>query len=566
MMKYADGLNDEKHDSFRNPYDFINPVRDPRLFAGRKKELEEIEYYLRLSMSDEPKYFHIALIGPRSVGKTSLLNMIEYKANELGLLAVKIPLNIEIVKSDVLFFKEVIDGILTKGAERGLYGGLTGKIYGAFRRIVDMLDASVEIPLLFGTAYIGFKKERNIDGIPQQVLIHDFKKLHEDAKKNGVQTIVLLFDECDLLAQNEALLQKLRNVFMEVEGYILVFSGTEKMFPAISNVFSPIPRFFKRINVENFKDIKETKECLLKPLNEEEKEAFDRTCIADIHRLTNGSPYEINLIAHYMYRRWKDGTNPKIQLSPEVLDDVLNELERLRKEGHHEIANKIKRYWVDQLKILKSLLEFPKVSEDWLAEYVLLDEIDTIQPRDIHIRKLIVKDYIEFLKNDGIIAEENGKLVFRGDVFDILYLKYLCASKGILDVKEFFMGLPDDPLLNLHDKLMRAVFLKGFQNCYIHTRFDKIEKIDGKIGRKFIFEALNITIPPGEHVILEISPEKVDKEFYTGVQNSIRFRINVEWMKDGFVTQIKFKDEEDLKRFKDRLNALKDGQARILGI
>jgi len=549
----------ENSDILRNPYDFINPVRDPRLFAGRKKELEEIEYYLKLSMSDDPKYFHIALIGPRSVGKTSLLNMIEYRANELGLLAVKIPLNVEMVKSDVLFFKEVFDGILTKGAERGLYGGLTGKIYRAFRRIVDMLDASVEVPLLFGTAYIGFKKERNVDGIPQQVLIHDFRKLHDEAKKNGVPTIVLLFDECDLLAQNEALLQKLRNVFMEVEGYILVLSGTEKMFPAISNVFSPIPRFFKRINVENFKDIKETEECLLKPLNEEEKKAFDRTCIADIHRLTNGSPYEINLVAHFMYRRWKDGTNPKIQLSPEVLDDVLNELERLREEGHHKIASKIKHYWIDQLKILKSLLEFPKVPEDWLAEYVLLDEIDTIQTKDIYIEKSIIKDYIELLKNDGIIAEEDGKLVFRGDVFDILYLKYLCASKGVLDVKEFFMGFPDDPILNLHDKLMRAVFLKGFQNCYIHTRFDRIERANGKIRRKAIFEAFNITVPSGEgeHVILEISPE-THKEFYIGAQNSIRFRVNVEWMKEGFVTQIKFKSEEDLKRFKDRLNALKD--------
>lgn len=68
----------------------------------------------------------------------------------------------------------------------------------------------------------------------------------------------------------------------------------------------------------------------------------------------------------------------------------------------------------------------------------------------------------------------------------------------------------------------------------------------------------NVTVPPGEHIILEISPEKADKEFYTDVQNSIRFRINVEWMKEGFVTQIKFKDEEDLERFKDRLNALKE--------
>ena len=101
-----------------NPYDFINPVRDPKRFAGRKKELEEIRYYLQLSKSKDPKYFHIALVGPRGVGKTSLLNMIKYIAEEeLGLLTVKITLNKDIVRNEVLFFKEVIDRTAAKGKE-----------------------------------------------------------------------------------------------------------------------------------------------------------------------------------------------------------------------------------------------------------------------------------------------------------------------------------------------------------------------------------------------------------------------------------------------------------------
>jgi len=419
-----------------NPYDFINPIRDPELFAGRHEELKEIEYYLELSKSRNPKYFHLALVGPRSVGKTSLLNMIEHIANNLGLLTVKIPLNIETVENDVLFFKELFDGIITKGAEKELYGGFTGKIYKAFRKVIDTLDMEAEIPFLFGTAYVGLKRKQNIAGIPQHVLLHDLKEIAGEAKKKEIQTIVLLFDECDLLAQNEVVLQKIRNAFMEMEGYILVFSGTEKMFPAISDVFSPIPRFFKRINVENFKNIKETEECLLKPLNEEEKKAFDQTCVGEIHQITNGTPYEINLIAHHMYRRWKEGQNPKIGLSPEVLDDVLNEIERLRKEGHYEIANKIRRYWRDQLKVLISLLEFPNVSKKWLAEYMLLDEINTLQLKDTYTKKSITMDYIEQLKKDGVISEENGRIHFKGDQFDILYLKYLCASKGVSNIKD----------------------------------------------------------------------------------------------------------------------------------
>jgi len=537
-----------------NPYNFTNPIRDPNLFAGRHKELDEIKYYLELSVSEKPTYFHLALVGPRSVGKTSLLNMIEYIAKDLGLLPIKIPLNIETVQNDVLFFKEVFDGILTKGAEKGMYGGFRGKVYKAFRTALDTLEISTELPLLFGTAYIGFKRKQIISGIPQHVLVHDLKEIYDEAKKSGIATIILLFDECDLLSENEVLLQKIRNVFMELEGYILVFSGTEKMFPALENVFSPIPRFFKRINVENFKDIKETEECLLKPLDEDEKKIFDHTCIHEIHQITNGSPYEINLIAHYMYRKWTEGKTQKISLSPEVLDAVLDELERLRKEGHYEIASKIKRYWIDQLRILISLLEFPNVPKEWLVEYVLLNEIDTLQPKDIYIKKSIITNYIEFLEKDGIISEENGKIKFKGNHFDILYLKYLAISKGAIDSKEFFVGLWEDPIINLHHKFVESVLLRGFQEYYIHTGFDKRERIYGKTGQKFIV-GVKVNLPPGEHTILEISP-KTKEEFYLGTPDSVRFRVNVEWMKEGFVTQIKFKKEEDKEKFQNRLNML----------
>lgn len=81
---------------------------------------------MQLSRSKDPKYFHIALVGPRGVGKTSLLNMIKYIAEkELGLLAVKITLNKDMVKNEVLFFKEIIDGVVTAGKEKVFTGTST---------------------------------------------------------------------------------------------------------------------------------------------------------------------------------------------------------------------------------------------------------------------------------------------------------------------------------------------------------------------------------------------------------------------------------------------------------
>ncbi len=171
-------------------------------------------------------------------------------------------------------------------------------------------------------------------------------------------------------------------------------------------------------------------------------------------------------------------------------------------------------------------------------------------------------DYIEQLKKDGVILEENEIVRFKGDQSDMLYLKYLCASKGVSNIKEFFVGFPEDPIMNLHHKLVEGTFLKDFQEYYIHTGFDKREEIDGKTGKKFIVGA-EVNLPPGEHTVLLISPETTE-EFYLGARNSVRFRVNIEWMKEGFLTQVKFKKEEDKEKFQDRLNALM-GKLDFLG-
>lgn len=531
-----------------NPYNFTNPVRTPERFAGRKKELEEIGYYLELSKGATPQYTHIAIIGPRSVGKSSILNIIEHIANEKSMLPVKISLNNEMVKNDALFFKEIFDAIMTNGIEKGMYDS---KIYKSFRKLLDTLDVKVSIPLYFGTAYIGLKKKEHEAGVPQSVLIHDLRELFKEAKSKNIPAILLLFDECDLLSQNETLLQKIRNVFMEVDGYVLLFCGTEKMFPKINDVFSPIPRFFNRINVGNF-NFDETKECILKPLSEDEKKIVDLSSVADIHRFTGGSPYEINLVAHYMYKAYKKAGSQKIGLTVGVLDNVLAKLERLRKGETHEIADKIKRYWINNLRVLISLLEFPNVSQEWLSRYILLEKLERLTPNIAVTEREIANDIILQLKKDGVIGEkENKQLYFKGDQFDLLYLKYYAISRGI---KDFFVGFPDSPIMNVYQKLAK-ILIDEFPEYNIHTKFDKREYLPDidKKGRRMMF-GVKGTFGPGE-IIIDIPPKELDEKFYRGIPNSVRFRINVKYMNEGFVTQVTFKKEEDKEKLIDKLNS-----------
>ena len=539
---------------YSNPYDFQRPIKDPKLFAGRHNELKEIDYYFELAKSDSPKFFNIAIVGPRSSGKTSFLNMVQSIAEEKGFLSVKLSLNNELVQNDAFLFKEVFDGIMTEGIQRGLFGGKGKQIYRKFRKMVDTLAVDIQLPLLFGSAYIGTKKKGQNIGLSQHVLIHDLKELYSEAKKQKIPGIVLLIDECDLLAKNVTVLQKLRNAFQEVEGYIIMLSGTEKMFPSISDTFSPIPRFFKKIDIGNFKTLEETKECILKPLNEDEAKIVDLGSVVEIHSFTGGSPYEINLVAHYMYKHYKESSLPNIKLTVDVLDDILDELERLRKGERHDIATKIKKLWFPQLKVLISLIELGKAKKQALSRYMLLDNLRQLTPRKAMTEAEINEMNIEVLEKEGIIkAMEEDKLVFVGDHFDFLYLKYSALTKGI---SKFFVGVREEPILNIHTKLQNLL-LENIEEYEFQARFDRREILPETSRRGQMVVGGFRGKVSGKRAITLVSPE-IKKRFYLGSETSLRFRVNIQYLETGFVTQTTFEKKEDMILVESRLDELAD--------
>lgn len=65
------------------------------LFARLQKELDEVNYYLELSKNERHGYHNLAVVGCRTVGKTSLLKVIEHMAETKGMLTIKMFLNNE---------------------------------------------------------------------------------------------------------------------------------------------------------------------------------------------------------------------------------------------------------------------------------------------------------------------------------------------------------------------------------------------------------------------------------------------------------------------------------------
>lgn len=549
-----------------NPFDFEKPVRDPEFFAGRKKQLKEFDYYLKMMIGNRPSYQNLSLIGKRAAGKTSMLYMIQYMAEQKNLLPVIISLDNDSSTNDVLLFKEIFDSIMTKGAGKNMFGGLGGKIYKTYRKVIDLLDASAEIPFLFGTAYIGTKKDLNTT-ISQHVMRNDLNKFFTEAKKQGIKGIVLLIDECDLLSSNETILQKMRHVFSTIDGYMLVFSGTEKMFPAFSKTFSPLPRIFKRINVENFKNWEETKECIVKRLSDNEKKLISDGTISEIHQITQGIPYEVQLISHFMYKKYRETKiNPRIEITTDVLDEVMNEIERLRLGTHNEIANKIKSCPPQYLEVLRGVLEFPNSTIDQLSSFLVLSKIHEIEINNIGTAKSDFRFLIRQLKN-GIIKEENNLLSFAGDQFDLLYMKYHLLSNKIL---KFLVGNPHESDINLANKINEVLIDDQIYHNF-SGRFDRPWanplNTNGK-ANKLILGGKWKAKPgkKGEWItVWEFNPQEENKKFHLGAPNSLRFRANVDFLDTGFVIQYIFDNPQDLKIVKEKLDSLKT-KFEFLGI
>src|SRR4051812_24493642 len=106
---------------FANPYDYGNPVGDDRSFFGRTTEIADTIYYLnQAQLSRRP--IHLAFVGARASGKTSLLNIAELEAKRKGC-TVRINLNEGDVETDFEFFRKLFHSVLMAAFSSGAFGG-----------------------------------------------------------------------------------------------------------------------------------------------------------------------------------------------------------------------------------------------------------------------------------------------------------------------------------------------------------------------------------------------------------------------------------------------------------
>jgi hypothetical protein len=251
-----------------NPYK-LKPVKRLEDLAGRARERKAIRYYLNLTATgDSP---HLALIGQRGVGKTSLLNGAEAIARELKLLPVRLDMNEQKAKSPGRFWHDLYQSLALSMVKAGCWGGEQGTIYAELLRMLharqpgSLEKAVIQIPFVFSC------HQGSIDTFecPDALVVSDFNACLLELQSKGFSGIALLIDEADCIGKNVPLLQMFRNIFQTVEHCSLVLAGTEAVFPALSEVFSPIPRQFHRIDVKPFARWSDTMDLVLRPLPKE---------------------------------------------------------------------------------------------------------------------------------------------------------------------------------------------------------------------------------------------------------------------------------------------------------
>jgi hypothetical protein len=306
-----------------NPYNFQVPVSEPKAFAGRKSQREEIEYYLDQASKTRPT--NIAIIGPRAAGKTSLLNMIERDASERGIVAVRINFDESHARSQLRFFFKIFDALLSEvlkqrraSNDERCFGGRGGRFYELYIQCISNFErvSPDELELFFPNLYASAMKAGNDDRmvVPSSLFEDDLQRI---AREVG-RPIALIMDECNVLAQNREILQAMRGMFQNLDRYMLVLTGTNEMFPVIDDVYSPVGRGFKRISLEGFVSPSDTFACmerpcvahgvsaevldLFRPRKDDSGEERVPPQLADLHMFTAGNPHEIQLACHFMFR------------------------------------------------------------------------------------------------------------------------------------------------------------------------------------------------------------------------------------------------------------------------
>ena len=393
-----------------NPYEHSGPIKSEEYFVGREDELEKIRYDISQGINSD-NVPNVGITGKEGAGKSSLTYQIVNMSKNNPFIAPRVTLDSGDVDTEISFFKQLLDEVTSE---------IGSTVRESFIDWISGATDQVEVNLKFARIYMSSSSNTQQGEVVDSIIKDDLENIY---KKSGTDLITIILDNAQELSNNKVILQKLKNIFTEIEGYMLVLSGTDNTFFDISSAFSPIPRSFNRYHIDRFKSIYTTKKAIIHPLSEKERELVDSSTVADIHQLTGGRPYEINLLASSMYKMYDIGETDSLKLSPEVIDTALQNLKDWRRSVDSHLPTEIDTLDTTDLNTLISIIEMEGIDKEDLVNYSALRSWSNAPNSSLQEVKQNTKASIASLLDNGFLNESGG-ISFSGDLYSLAYLKY----------------------------------------------------------------------------------------------------------------------------------------------
>lgn len=298
---------------------------DPEYFGGRVDEQETFKKSLNYSMSGNPH--HLAIMGERGIGKSSLLRKFEQLAKERDCMVVRRELDatVDSIATLALFMLEALK------SEGSSYVPRKQKAKNKVKSFLHNYKIGISV---MGQ---GFSVER----LKTSVAFQDYfckELLHIwTGVRSATSGIVFLLDEAERIQNITGAWSFLRSVFTRLSeenlGYMLVVSGKLGLFKEIKEIFSPIERFLMPMEVKSM-DIDEVKEALKKPLAKFSKRITDEA-VNLVYRYSGGHPYVVQTFGFYAFEEGTYEINAKLieKILPRTMARLSTQLFKDRFEG-----------------------------------------------------------------------------------------------------------------------------------------------------------------------------------------------------------------------------------------
>jgi hypothetical protein len=433
-----------------SPYPVGAVVRDPRLLQLRRGVIDR---GLEIVVSAEDgEHRHAIVIGEPHSGRTSVLTEILRRAQaERGQLVVSLHGGEEFPVSRGEMVRHLMTALVEAlarvvGRDARWYRAWSDRVYlrdGTSAREGDRLSSAL---VLAGDPQAG---------IDRSVLERDLEVLVEIAREADLSGIVVAIDDATPLTEDVPLIEELVDVFDSVGNISLLLTGLPSVAGHFTQAASCCLERLVPVWLEPFFRPPQIYTALSAPLSSDEREKYvprdDLSFVIDLLNLTLGSPYELMVVANYLWLSCERGEQKSYALTPRLLDRVIPHLALRTADGDalRNGADAIERLPEEQIPGALELAGLSQLSVREVAIDRLLKAGDGRIPDDRRAVEVTdhLEEEVERVRGDLAELEDNGVVQIHsdGERFSIVggravavLLKYKARARiGTVDARPY---------------------------------------------------------------------------------------------------------------------------------